>query len=69
MTANPKPSARLAVKVVPGSSRDWIVGWLGDALTIKVAALTSNSSSSFTSTKFGDRPTSKVWSRAFAARA
>lgn len=38
MTANPKPSARLTVKVVPGSSRDQIVGWLGDALKIKVAA-------------------------------
>jgi uncharacterized protein (TIGR00251 family) len=31
-------SARLAVKVVPGSSRDQIVGWLGNALKIKVAA-------------------------------
>ena len=30
--------ARLKVKVVPGSSRDQIVGWLGDALKIKVAA-------------------------------
>jgi len=30
--------ARLIVKVVPGSSRDQIVGWLGDALKIKVAA-------------------------------
>ena len=27
---------RLNVKVVPGSSRDQIVGWLGDALKIKV---------------------------------
>jgi len=26
------------VKVVPGSSRDQIVGWLGDALKIKVTA-------------------------------
>ncbi len=26
------------VKVVPGSSRDVIVGWLGDALKLKVAA-------------------------------
>lgn len=34
----PKPSARLTVKVVPGSSRDGIVGWLGDALKIKVTA-------------------------------
>ena len=30
--------AQLKVKVVPGSSRDQIVGWLGDALKIKVAA-------------------------------
>jgi len=29
---------RLNVKVVPGSSRDKIVGWLGDALKIKVTA-------------------------------
>jgi uncharacterized protein (TIGR00251 family) len=35
---DPKPSARLKVKVVPGSSRDEIVGWLGDALKIKVTA-------------------------------
>jgi uncharacterized protein (TIGR00251 family) len=30
--------ARLNLKVVPGSSRDQIVGWLGDALKIKVTA-------------------------------
>ena len=30
---------RLNVKVVPGSSRNQIVGWLGDALKIKVAAV------------------------------
>ncbi len=30
--------AQLKVKVVPGSSRDQIVGWLGDALKIKVMA-------------------------------
>lgn len=30
--------ARLTVKVVPGSSRDQIVGWLGDALKVKVTA-------------------------------
>jgi uncharacterized protein (TIGR00251 family) len=30
--------ARLNVKVVPGSSRNQIVGWLGDALKIKVTA-------------------------------
>ena len=29
---------RLNVKVVPSSSRDQIVGWLGDALKIKVMA-------------------------------
>jgi uncharacterized protein (TIGR00251 family) len=38
MAKNPTPSARLTVKVVPGSSRDQIVGWLGDALKIKVTA-------------------------------
>ncbi len=30
--------AKLSVKVVPGSSRDVIVGWLGSALKIKVQA-------------------------------
>ena len=30
--------ARLNMKVVPGSSRNQIVGWLGDALKIKVTA-------------------------------
>jgi hypothetical protein len=34
----PKPSTRLKVKVVPGSSRNELVGWLGDALKMKVAA-------------------------------
>ena len=29
---------RLNLKVVPGSSRNQIVGWLGDALKIKVTA-------------------------------
>ena len=29
---------KLNVKVVPGSSRDTIAGWLGDALKIKVKA-------------------------------
>jgi uncharacterized protein (TIGR00251 family) len=29
---------RLTIKVVPGTSRDQIVGWLGDALKIKVTA-------------------------------
>ena len=29
---------RLNIKVVPGASRDQIVGWLGDALKIKVKA-------------------------------
>lgn len=29
---------RLKLKVVPGSSRNQIVGWLGDALKIKVSA-------------------------------
>ena len=30
---------RLSLKVVPGSSRDEIMGWLGDALKMKVKAL------------------------------
>jgi uncharacterized protein (TIGR00251 family) len=30
--------ARLRLKVVPGSSRDEIVGWLGDSLKVKVKA-------------------------------
>jgi len=30
---------RLSLKVVPGSSRDEVVGWLGDSLTVKVEAL------------------------------
>ena len=38
MTKASEPSARLKVKVVPGSSRDGITGWLGDALKIKVTA-------------------------------
>lgn len=31
-------SVRLSLKVVPGSSRSAIVGWMGDALKVKVAA-------------------------------
>ena len=38
MTSPPQPTVRLKVKVVPGSSRDRIVGWLGEALKIKVMA-------------------------------
>ncbi len=39
MMDDPRPQlARLKVKVVPGSSRNEIVGWLGDALKIKVTA-------------------------------
>jgi len=33
-----KPSTRLKVSVVPGSSRNEVVGWLGDALKINVMA-------------------------------
>jgi uncharacterized protein (TIGR00251 family) len=29
---------RLSLKVVPGSSRDEVVGWLGDAIKVKVKA-------------------------------
>lgn len=39
MTTNMTPSAHLTVKVVTRSSRDQIVGWLGNALKIEVAAL------------------------------
>ena len=38
VTTPPQPTARLKVKVVPGSSRDEIVGWLDDAPKIKVMA-------------------------------
>ncbi|MEI8228471.1 MAG: DUF167 domain-containing protein [Planctomycetota bacterium] len=38
MTTPRQPTARRKVKVVPGSSRDGIVGWLGDDLKIKVTA-------------------------------
>jgi len=30
--------ARLCLKVVPGSSRDGIAGWLGDSLKVRVTA-------------------------------
>jgi len=30
--------ARLSVKVVPGASREGIVGWLGDDLKVRVSA-------------------------------
>jgi len=30
--------SRLAIKVVPGASRDGIAGWLGDALKVRVSA-------------------------------
>jgi len=32
------PTLRVAVKVVPGATRDEIVGWLGDAIKIRVSA-------------------------------
>ena len=31
-------STRLSIKVVPGSSKDCIAGWLGETLRIRVAA-------------------------------
>jgi uncharacterized protein YggU (UPF0235/DUF167 family) len=31
-------TARLRIKVVPGSSREGIAGWLGDALKVRVSA-------------------------------
>jgi len=30
------PATRIALKVIPGASRDGIVGWLGDALKVRV---------------------------------
>lgn len=32
------PVSRLSVKVIPGSSRSMIAGWLGNTLKVKVAA-------------------------------
>ncbi|MBL9208122.1 MAG: DUF167 domain-containing protein [Opitutaceae bacterium] len=32
------PSCRLAIKAIPNAGRDEIVGWLGDALKVKVRA-------------------------------
>lgn len=32
-------SVKLAVKVVPGAAADSVVGWLGDALKLRVQAL------------------------------
>jgi len=34
----PLEPIKLAVKVVPGSSRDCVAGWLGDTLKVRVAA-------------------------------
>ena len=31
-------STRITIRVVPGSSKDEVVGWLGDALKVKVRA-------------------------------
>jgi len=33
-----QPAVRIALKVVPGSRRTQIVGWLGERLKVKVAA-------------------------------
>jgi uncharacterized protein (TIGR00251 family) len=38
MDENQKPKHLLKIKVVPGSSGDQIVGWLGEALKIRVTA-------------------------------
>ena len=35
---NGNPMIRIRVKVVPGASRDEIVGWVGDRLKLRVAA-------------------------------
>lgn len=37
-TASHGAPLRIAVKVVPGASRDGIVGWLGDRLKVRVRA-------------------------------
>jgi uncharacterized protein (TIGR00251 family) len=34
----PSPTFRLTIKVVPGATRNEIVGWLGEALKIRVRA-------------------------------
>lgn len=33
-----QPMSRLAIKVVPSSSRDVVAGWLGESLKVKVRA-------------------------------
>ena len=38
MTAAPKPTCTLAIKAIPNAPRGEIVGWLGDALKVKVHA-------------------------------
>ena len=38
MTGRTMLTGRLSLKVVPGSSRDEIVGWLGDSLKVNVKA-------------------------------
>ncbi|HYD00160.1 MAG TPA: DUF167 family protein [Phycisphaerales bacterium] len=35
---DPRPAGRVAVKVVPGASRDGLAGVLGDRLKVRVAA-------------------------------
>ena len=35
---NDSPSCRLAVKVIPGASRNEICGWLGETLKVKLSA-------------------------------
>jgi len=37
-SANGDPTIKLLIKVVPGSSRDCIVGWLGETLKVRVRA-------------------------------
>ncbi|WP_324726010.1 DUF167 domain-containing protein [Actomonas aquatica] len=34
----PSPSAQLAIKAVPNAARSELVGWLGDALKVKLKA-------------------------------
>lgn len=38
MSAAPAPSCTIAVKAIPNAPRSQVIGWLGDALKIKVHA-------------------------------
>lgn len=38
LQSGPEPHCTLGLKVIPNASRDEVVGWLGDALKVKVQA-------------------------------